>query len=124
SAVSVCSFLSLCYFVLFIRMALLDCLDHELAVFRILSSDVVSVVRSACLAVLFCILLLLFAGSPAFIGMTNSIYLLAEIILGGLFTAAAMRFHRAGDPANARLLFFSSIIYLPLLFAILMLTKL
>src|SRR5438094_873645 len=95
-----------------------------LAGLRMLSSDDETGVRSASQAVLFCSLLLLIAGTPAFIGMTNSIYLLAEIILGGLFTAAAMRFHRAGDPANARLLFFSSIIYLPLLFAILMLTKL
>jgi len=98
--------------------------DYEQAGFRMLSSDDESGVRSASQAVLFCMLLLLIAGTPAFIGMTNSIYLLAEIILGGLFTAAAMRFHRAGNPANARLLFFSSIIYLPLLFAVLMLTKL
>ncbi|PYM00697.1 MAG: protoheme IX farnesyltransferase, partial [Verrucomicrobia bacterium] len=98
--------------------------DYERAGFRMLSSDDETGVRSASQAVLFCILLLLIAGTPAFIGMTNSIYLLGEIILGGLFTAAAMRFHRAGNPANARLLFFSSIIYLPLLFAVLMLTKL
>jgi protoheme IX farnesyltransferase len=89
-----------------------------------LSSDDETGIRSASQAVLFCMLLLLIAGTPAFIGMTNSIYLLAEIILGGLFTAVAMRFHRAGNPGNARLLFFSSIIYLPLLFAVLMLTKL
>jgi protoheme IX farnesyltransferase len=98
--------------------------DYAQAGFRMLSSDDETGVRSASQAVLFCMLLLLIAGTPAFIGMTNSIYLLAEIILGGLFTAVAMRFHRAGSPANARLLFLSSIIYLPLLFAVLMLTKL
>jgi protoheme IX farnesyltransferase len=89
-----------------------------------LSSDDETGVRSASQAVLFCILLLLIAGTPAFIGMTNSIYLLAEIILGGLFTAVALRFHRTGNTGSARLLFLSSIIYLPLLFAVLMLTKL
>ena len=98
--------------------------DYERAGFRMLSSDDETGIRSASQAVLFCMLLLLIAGTPAFIGMTNSIYLLAEIILGGLFTAVAMRFHRAGNPGNARLLFFSSIIYLPLLFGVLMLTKL
>ena len=98
--------------------------DYERAGFRMLSSDDETGVRSASQAVLFCMLLLLIAGTPAFIGMTSSIYLLAEIILGGLFTAVAMRFHRAGNPVNARLLFFSSVIYLPLLFAVLMLTKL
>jgi protoheme IX farnesyltransferase len=88
-----------------------------------LSSDDETGVRSASQAVLFCMLLLLIAGTPAFIGMTNSIYLLAEIILGGLFTAVAMRFHRIGNASSARLLFLASIIYLPLLFAVLMLTK-
>ncbi len=98
--------------------------DYERAGFRMLSSDDETGVRSASQAVLFCMLLLLIAGTPAFIGMANSIYLLAEIILSGLFTAVAMRFHRTGNASNARLLFFSSIIYLPLLLAVLMLTKL
>src|SRR6267378_3851005 len=98
--------------------------DYAQAGFRMLSSDDETGVRSASQAVLFCILLLLIAGTPAFIGMTNSIYLLAEIILGGLFTAVALRFHRTGNTGSARLLFLSSIIYLPLLFAVLMLTKL
>ena len=48
----------------------------------------------------FFMLLLLIAGTPAFIGMTNSIYLLAEIILGGLFTAVSAAFSFAlGTPA-------------------------
>ena len=98
--------------------------DYAQAGFRMLSSDDETGVRSASQAVLFCMLLLLIAGTPAFIGMTNSIYLLAEIILGGLFTAVALRFHRTGNTGSARLLFLSSIIYLPLLFAALMLTKL
>ena len=62
-----------------------------------LSSDDETGVRSASQAVLFCMLFLLIAGIPAFIGMTNSIYLLMEIILGGLFTAVAMRFHRTRE---------------------------
>src|SRR5438552_14357049 len=81
--------------------------DYERAGFRMLSSDDETGVRSASQAVLFCMLLLLIAGTPAFIGMTNSIYLLAEIILGCLFTDVAMRFHRAGNTGNARLLSFS-----------------
>jgi len=97
--------------------------DYAHAGFRMLSGDDETGVRSASQAVLFCMLLLLIAGTPAFIGMTNSIYLLAEIILGGLFIAVAMRFHRIGNTGSARLLFLSSIIYLPLLFAALMLTK-
>lgn len=98
--------------------------DYERAGFRMLSRDDESGVRSASQAVLFCMFLLLIAVIPSFIGMANSIYVLIEIILGGLFTAVAMRFHRAASINTARLLFFSSIIYLPLLFAALMLTKL
>lgn len=98
--------------------------DYERAGFRMLSSNDETGIRSASQAVLFCIFLLLIAIIPSFIGMANSFYLLIEIILGGLFTAAAMRFHQAATINNARLLFFSSIIYLPLLFAALILTKL
>ena len=88
-----------------------------------LSRDDESGVRSASQAVLFCMLLLLIGGIPAFIGMTHPIYLLMELILGGAFTALALRFHRVGNLRNARLLFFGSIVYLPLLLAALMLTK-
>jgi protoheme IX farnesyltransferase len=98
--------------------------DYERAGFRMLSSDDETGIRSASQAVLFCMLLLLIAVIPSFIGMANSIYLLIEIILSGLFTAVAMRFHRLASIPSARLLFFSSIIYLPLLLAALMLTKL
>lgn len=97
--------------------------DYERAGFRMLSTDDESGIRSASQAVLFCMLLLLIGGIPSFIGMASSIYLLAEIILGGLFTGVAMRFHSTGNVHNARLLFLSSIIYLPLLLAVLMLTK-
>src|SRR5256885_4853027 len=98
--------------------------DYERAGFRMLSSDDETGIRSASQAVLFCMLLLLIAVIPSFIGMANSIYLLIEIILSGLFTAVAMRFHRIASIHSARLLFFSSIIYLPLLLAALILTKL
>jgi protoheme IX farnesyltransferase len=97
--------------------------DYESAGFRMLSRDDESGVRSASQAVLFCILLLLIGGIPAFIGMAHPIYLVAELILGGAFTAVAMRFHRLGTLQNARLLFLSSIIYLPLLFGTLVITK-
>jgi heme o synthase len=97
--------------------------DYERAGFRMLSSADESGIRSASQAVLFCMLLLLIGGIPSFIGMASSIYLLAEIILGGLFTGVAMRFHSTRNVHNARLLFLSSITYLPLLLAVLMLTK-
>ncbi len=97
--------------------------DYESAGFRMLSQDDESGVRSASQAVLFCMLLLLIGGIPAFIGMSHPLYLVVELILGGAFTALAMRFHRTGTLRNARLLFFGSIVYLPLLLGALMITK-
>jgi protoheme IX farnesyltransferase len=97
--------------------------DYECAGFRMLSRDDESGVRSASQAVLFCMLLLLIGGVPAFIGMAHPFYLVAELFLGGAFTVAAMRFHRTGKLPDARLLFLSSIIYLPLLLGALMMAK-
>jgi heme o synthase len=97
--------------------------DYKCAGFRMLSRDDESGVRSASQAVIFCMLLLLIGGIPAFIGMAHPLYLVAELALGGGFTALAMRFHRAGTLRNARLLFLGSIIYLPLLLAALVITK-
>jgi protoheme IX farnesyltransferase len=97
--------------------------DYARAGFRMLSSDDETGVRSASQAVLFCMLLLLLGGIPAFIGMVHPVYLLAELGFGGAFTAVAFRFHRAGTVRNARLLFLSSILYLPLLLFALVLSK-
>jgi protoheme IX farnesyltransferase len=97
--------------------------DYARAGFRMLSSDDETGVRSASQAVLFCMLLLLLGGIPAFIGMVHPVYLLAELGFGGTFIAVAFRFHRAGTVRNARLLFLSSILYLPLLLLALVLTK-
>ncbi|MEY2492637.1 MAG: heme o synthase [Verrucomicrobiota bacterium] len=97
--------------------------DYERAGFRMLSREDESGARSASQAVLFCMLLLIVAGIPTAIGLSGPVYLLVEVILGACFTAVAMRFHRSGSLQDARLLFFSSIIYLPLLLAALVLTK-
>lgn len=97
--------------------------DYESAGFQMLSRDDNTGVRSASQAVIFCMLLLLLAGIPAFIGMVYPIYLLAELALSGVFLAIALRFHAAGNVRNARRLFFASIVYLPLLLGTLIATK-
>ena len=51
-------------------------------------------------------------------------YQAIELVLGGLFIAVAMRFLRLRTQSAARLLFIASIVYLPLLLAALVLTKL
>ncbi|PYJ25685.1 MAG: protoheme IX farnesyltransferase [Verrucomicrobia bacterium] len=97
--------------------------DYSRAGFRMISSDDRSGERSASQSVFFCILLLVIAGLPAFLGITTLVYLAAELVLGGLFVAVAMRFLRMRTAGAARSLFIASIAYLPLLLATLVLTK-
>ena len=97
--------------------------DYSRAGFRMISSDDHSGERSASQSVFFCILLLVIAGLPAFVGIVTFAYLAIELVLGGLFVAVAMRFLRRRTAGAARLLFITSIVYLPLLLAALVLTK-
>src|SRR6266496_1138523 len=97
--------------------------DYSRAGFRMISTDDRSGERSASQSVFFCILLLVIAGLPTFLGIANFVYLAIELLLGGLFTAIAMRFLRMPTPSAARSLFIASIVYLPLLLATLALTK-
>jgi protoheme IX farnesyltransferase len=98
--------------------------DYSRAGFRMISSDDSSGERSASQSVFFCILLLVLAGLPAFVGIASYAYQAIELVLGGLFVAVAMRFLRVRTQNAARLLFIASIVYLPLLLAALVLTKL
>jgi heme o synthase len=97
--------------------------DYSRAGFRMISSDDFSGERSASQSVFFCILLLILAGLPAFVGIVTFAFLPIELALGGLFIAVAMRFLKLRTAAAARSLFITSIIYLPLLLGALVLTK-
>ncbi|HYJ03552.1 MAG TPA: heme o synthase [Chthoniobacterales bacterium] len=97
--------------------------DYARAGFEMVSKDDNTGARSASQSVLFCILLLFISGSPAFLKVVNYNYLTAELILNGLFIFAAMRFLRTQQQADARRLFITSIVYLPLLLAALVFTK-
>jgi protoheme IX farnesyltransferase len=97
--------------------------DYSRAGFRMISSDDHSGERSASQSVFFCILLLVLAGLPAFVGIVTFAYLAVELVLGGLFVAVAMRFLKTRTARTARLLFITSIVYLPLLLVALVLTK-
>ncbi len=98
--------------------------DYARAGFQMIASDDPTGERSASQSVFFCILLLVLAGLPGFVGVVNFLYVPIELILGGIFVAIAMRFLRTRTRPDARLLFIASIVYLPLLLAALVLTKL
>ena len=97
--------------------------DYARAGFEMISKDDPSGARSASQAVLFCILLLLISGIPQFVGLVSAVYLAVELVLNGFFIFVAMRFLRTQQLADARRLFLTSILYLPLLLAALVLTK-
>ena len=97
--------------------------DYARAGFQMVSRGDETGTRSASQSVFFCIVLLLVGGIPAFLGVVSSMYLPAELILNGLFIFAAMRFLRTQAAADARKLFLTSIVYLPLLLIALVLTK-
>ena len=97
--------------------------DYARAGFRMISGDDRSGERSASQSVFFSILLFIIAGVPTFLGMTTLLYLPVELALGGIFIMVAMRFLRSRKSTDARLLFITSIVYLPLLLGALVLTK-
>jgi len=97
--------------------------DYARAGFQMISSDDRTGERSASQSVFFCMILFVIAGLPAFLGIATVFYLLAELILGGIFLAAAMRFLKTRATSDARRLFITSIIYLPLLLGALVLSK-
>jgi len=61
--------------------------DYSRAGFQMISSDDRTGERSASQSVFFCILLVVIAGLPTFIGLNSQAYLVAEIILSGAFVA-------------------------------------
>ena len=89
--------------------------DYARAGFQMISKGDDTGARSASQSVFFCIVLLLVGGIPVFFGVVNSVYLAVELSSDGIFILAAMRFLRTQAAADARKLFLTSIIYLPLL---------
>ncbi|MDQ6808733.1 MAG: heme o synthase [Verrucomicrobiota bacterium] len=97
--------------------------DYARAGFRMLSNSDVDGARSGRQSVLFAILLIFAACLPAALGLTSRKFLVAEAVLSVCFALLAFRFARHRRVPEARHLFFGSIVYLPLLLAILVLTK-
>jgi heme o synthase len=97
--------------------------DYARAGFQMISTDDRTGERSASQSVFFCMLLLIIAGLPAYLGIATVFYLLAELILSAVFVGMAMRFLKTRAKADARRLFVTSIVYLPLLLGALVLSK-
>jgi len=98
--------------------------DYARAGFQMIASDDETGARSASQSVLFCLLLLIVASIPGYLGISNIFYVLISLVLGGLFMAFAMHFHKHKTVRAARWLFLASITYLPLLLLAMVVTKL
>ncbi len=66
-------------------------------------------------------LLLVLSLAPGWLGLSGRWYAAGALVLGVLFLWSAVRFTRLLDRREARLVFFASIVYLPLLLGLLML---
>jgi protoheme IX farnesyltransferase len=60
---------------------------------------------------------------PVICGQSGIVYLAGALVLGGIFLYYSARFAFRRSPASARQLLFASILYLPVLFALLALDK-
>lgn len=97
--------------------------DYARAGFRMLSNSGADGKRSGRQALVFAVLLINASCLPAFLRLSSPTFLALEILLSVGFAVIAGRFAFHRDRRNARLLFLTSIIYLPALLLVLVLTK-
>jgi protoheme IX farnesyltransferase len=97
--------------------------DYARAGFRMLSGSDLDGARSGRQSIVFTLLLILASSLPALLGISSRSFLPLEILAGVVFLALAFSFYRTRRVVDARRLFFASIIYLPILLALLVATK-
>ncbi len=97
--------------------------DYARAGFRMLSSRDLNGTRSGRQSIVFATLLLGASSLPALLGLVSRTLLPVELAVGAAFLAVAVAFYMKREVATARRLFFASIIYLPVLLALLVATK-
>lgn len=79
--------------------------------------------RTAMQSVSYTLALLPVSLCPFLFHLAGPVYLAGAVALGGAYCWCALRFARVMTPARARLLFFASIVYLPLVLVALVLDK-
>ncbi len=98
--------------------------DYQAAGLRMLSVGDFEGRRTRHQALLYALTLIPVSLLPSVLGLTGVVYFAVALGLGGCFLWTALRFARSATPAHARGLFRASILYLPLLMAVLVLDKL
>ncbi len=107
----------------FLAIAVLYKEDYARAGFKMLPLIEADGIITARQTVLYGLALLPVSVFPSFIGLSGSVYAIGAVILGALFFAASVHAALARTPLACRRLFHSSIIYLPLLLALLVTGK-
>ncbi|MEO6053921.1 MAG: heme o synthase [Chthoniobacterales bacterium] len=97
--------------------------DYAAAGFRMLTIGDDEGISTARQAVMYSLALLATSLLPGLIRVNSPVYFFGAFILGVAFSAFAVRFSLARNRGTARLLFFASILYLPLLLGLMVLTR-
>jgi protoheme IX farnesyltransferase len=95
--------------------------DYARARLRMLPVNDRSGVRTGRTMLIYTAALLLVSLAPVLIGGAGPLYLVGALVLGGGFLVRAIAFMRASTQAQARSVLRASLIYLPVLFALLLL---
>jgi len=98
--------------------------DYEKAGFVMMPSTVDGGARTGRQAISHTLLLCIASLMPFMMKLAGEVYVFGAVLLGGLFLWAAITFSRELTRQSARVLFFASIIYLPLLLGLMVVDKL
>ncbi len=97
--------------------------DYKRGGFRMLSLDDPSGLKTGIQMILNTSLLLLASLSLLYISQTGILYMISAFVLGMMFLAITLRFFKQRTIVNARVVFFASIIYFPLLWLAMVLDR-
>lgn len=103
----------------FLAIAWMHKEDYARAGFRMLPVTDASGDRTCRMIIFYSAALILVSLTPVLVGIAGFLYLLGALILGFFFFAVSMRFTRIRTMEAAKDLFVASLIYLPILFALL-----
>ena len=108
----------------FMAIAWMYCDDYDKAGFVMMPSVADGEARTGRQAISHTLLLFIASLMPFTMKLAGAVYVSGAVLLGGLFLWAAVRFSRQLTRQSARVLFFASIIYLPLLLGLMVVDKL
>ncbi len=94
--------------------------EYEEAGYKMWSNGDVSGRRSGILSAIFAVGLAAFSLLPMMTGFANLLWLIVGPLLGFLMAGLALKFAKDGERTSARRLFFSTLLYLPVAFVVLL----